>query len=180
MTNDKKVIELIFENIHDYIEDFLGNDVSEEEYHMYLVKKYGRFFKELTLEDESDEMINKIVDRCVEVEGYLFESYDVNYKLQTILDTDEAFEYLTLSYWKGTHEAFKCRQTGVYLHGEEQYRLRLQQVTQCMREIKPRNYESAMKILLYAILDINFIFKNSDLYSMEVYDKNCLSTLKII
>ena len=178
MKNANKVIEMIFDRTYSSIKENFGDAIIKEEYYTYLSKTYGRFFEEIELDEESDEKLNEIVDEYAAYEMYSWEYMSRDDLLLSMLDTDEAFEYLHLLCQQASHDAFECRRTGIYLDDMEEYKTRLNKLIQCMNDIKPRNIEEAEKCLLYGILDINFVFGKSDITSTNLYDITALKRLK--
>ena len=163
-----KLLHMLFQKTYPYVKVKLEDDKYKETYYIYLSNKYGRFFAEIDLEEESNEKIKEIVDCYSKIElDYLKDFTKLG--ILTII-RDESFEYLISLSDQASDDVWKCIQYGENLCGEENYKLRINELIQCIFEVKKENHENAKKLLLNCILDLNYAFGKSDFTSLDLLD----------
>lgn len=158
------LIEKIFDETYLSVKFKVDDDkeMLKEDYYTYLSNKYGELLEKVALE-KSDEIINNTVELCVSRELLYLESIGRYWILASIFDIDDgAFQRLTYLVEQASNDAYRYHAYGVCM-GEKEYKLRMKELTDCMSDISLYNSEKAKRLLLYAILDLNYAFKKSDL-----------------
>ena len=162
-----KLLETIFEKTYNVVQFALGeDDTFKKHYYMYLSNKYRKLLEEFALE-ESEETIKAIVDSYVEDELGQWKDKS-RCEMLSILDKDSAFEQLIFLSEIAFDDAQKCISTGVHLSDDNEYKLRLEELASCLDAIKPHNIEAAKELLSESILDIDFVFKKSNVKSLRL------------
>lgn len=162
-----KLLETIFEKTYYAVQVVLGeDDILKKQYYMYLSNKYSNLLEEFAVE-ESDETVKTIVDSYVEDELRQWENTSRR-EMLSILDKDSAFEQLIFLSEIAFNDAQKCISTGVHLSDDKEYKLRLEELASCLDAIKPHNIEAAKDLLSESILDIDFVFKKSNVKSLRL------------
>ena len=161
------LLDKIFEKTYAIVLTSLdGDDMYKDNYYAYLSNKYKQLLGEFLLE-ESDTTIQAIVDSYIEDELRILENTSKS-ELLSILDKDFAFEQLVFLSEVAFAEAKKCISTGVYLTNADEYKIKLEELADCLDAIKPHNIEVAKELLSESILDIDFVFKKSEVKSLRL------------
>lgn len=162
-----KLLEVIFEKTYYVVKDMLGeNDACKMLFCTYLSNKYEKLLEEFILE-ESEDTVQAIVNSYVEDELKFWKNLSKS-EMLSILDKDPAFEQLMFLSDVAFETAQECIKTGVYLSDAREYKLRLEELAQCLDAIKPHNIESAKELLSESILDIDFAFNKSNVKSLRL------------
>ena len=135
-------------------------------YKSYLIDKYEDQLK-VFVDTETNEMLNSIVDAFVEDEKRIWSDLDDSSKI-SLLEQDAAYQHLSFLSEIAFEQAKECYKKQKYYDNEEEYMLRLDEITQCLDEIKPNNVDSAKELLSETLLDIEYIFGKTEMLSLRL------------
>ena len=153
-----ELLKALFERTYGGIKDRLGYDINEEQYYEYLSRRYSKRLSG-----------SEFVDFCAEEEERRWQDIRESDMVQSILNSDEAFERLESLATQAMNEAYIYREHRETFHGGmKEYRARLKELTECMYKIQPYNITMAKRLLLDAVLDLNFLFRRSNFDSKEL------------
>mgnify|MGYP003434118634 CR=1 FL=1 len=161
-----KLLEMILEKTYYVVQAEFSDDTYKKYFHIYLSNKYEKNLEEFILE-ESEDIVQAIIDSYIEDELKFWKNLNRS-EMLSILDKDAAFEQLMFLSDIAFKNAQECVRTGVYLSDTEEYKLRLEELAQCLDAIKPHNIEYAKELLSESILDIDFVFNKSNIKSLRL------------
>ena len=161
------IIHEIFERTKSLVEikDYTG-DQYEDLYKIYLIDKYEDQIK-VFVDTEAEGMLRSIVDAFVEDEKRIWTDLDDSSKI-SLLEQDAAYQHLSFLSEIAFEQAKECYKKQKYYDNEEEYLLRLDEITQCLDEIKPNNIDSAKELLSETLLDIEYIFGKTEMLSLRL------------
>ena len=161
------IIHEIFERTKSLVEikGYTG-DQYVDLYRIYLIDKYEDQIK-LFVDTETEGMLRSIVDTFVEDEKRIWSALDDTSKI-SLLVQDEAYQHLSFLSGIAFEQAKECYKNQKYYDNEEEYLLRLDEITQCLDEIKPNNIDSAKELLSETLLDIEYIFGKTEMLSLRL------------
>ncbi len=168
MTMVQKVIMTIYENTCFLFEALMTN---EKEKMLALYKKYleEKYEGQLTdiISEESEQVIQLIIEQFIEDEKTIWMGLSES-DMISILDKDSSFEYLTFLSDIAFEQAKECYRNRKYYNNDEEYELRLEEISTCLDKIKPENIAEAKELLSETILDIDYIFGKSEITSLRL------------
>ena len=161
------IIHEIFERTKSLVEikGYTG-DQYEDLYKIYLIDKYEDQIK-VFFDTEAEGMLRSIVDDFVEDEKRIWTDLDDSSKI-SLLEQDAAYQHLSFLSEIAFEQAKECYKKQKYYDNEEEYLLRLDEITQCLDEIKPNNIDSAKELLSETLLDIEYIFGKTEMLSLRL------------
>ena len=161
------IIHEIFERTKSLVEikGYTG-DQYEDLYKIYLIDKYEDQIK-VFFDTEAEGMLRSIVDAFVEDEKQIWTDLDDSSKI-SLLEQDAAYQHLSFLSEIAFEQAKECYKKQKYYDNEEEYLLRLDEITQCLDEIKPNNIDSAKELLSETLLDIEYIFGKTEMLSLRL------------
>ncbi len=65
-------------------------------------------------------------------------------------------------------QAKECYDNGKYYDNDEEYAMRLNEISECLDKIKYYNVDSAKEVLSETILDIDYIFGKTEMMSLRL------------
>lgn len=163
-----KYISTIYERTHSLIQAGFAN-ASEEIlalYQNYLTDKYESQLTDI-INGESEEMIKAVVKTFIEDELRIWADLS-DTEMMSILEHDSAYEHLSFLSNIAFEQAKECCEKRKYYSNDEEYKLRLEEISACLDKIKPYNLDSAKELLSETILDIDYIFGKSENTSLRL------------
>lgn len=160
-----EIIDVFYNNTYDIIENKLGTDnVDEETYRKYLLKKYINLIEILDPEDHSEKLHSFIMNVVEDEKRYLTKL--TKDQILSILIEDTAFDKIK-RFSQFVFEEAKTRYE--ILNDDDQYNKRIEDITHLLNDVKPYNLESAKVLVSEAILDLGRIYgKNKNLTSLRL------------
>lgn len=164
----EKYISTIYERTHSLIQAGFANG-SEEMlvlYKNYLTDKYESQLTDI-INSESEEMIKAVIETFIEDELRIWAELS-DTEMMSILEHDSAYEHLSFLSNIAFEQAKECCEKRKYYNNDEEYKLRLEEISACLDKIKPYNLDSAKELLSETILDIDYIFGKSENTSLRL------------
>ncbi len=164
----EKYISTIYERTYSLIQSGFAN-ASEEMlalYRSYLTDKYESQLTDI-INSESEEMVKAIVDTFIEDEFRIWTGLS-EAEMMSILEHDAAYEHLSFLSNIAFEQAKECCEKRKYYNNDEEYKLRLEEISTCLDKIKPYNLDAAKEMLSETILDIDYIFGKSEITSLRL------------
>ena len=164
----EKCISTIYERTCALIQSAFTNE-SEEAlalYKSYLIDKYESQLSDI-INSESEETLKAVVDVFIEDEIRIWTGLSES-EMMSILEHDSAYEYLSFLFNIAFEQAKECYEKRKYYNNDEEYKLRLEEISVCLDKIKPYNLDTAKELLSETILDIDYIFGKSENTSLRL------------
>lgn len=164
----EKYIAEICERTYSLILSGLTNKNEEtlSQYRNYLTNKYESLLVDI-INSESAEMVRAAVNASIEDELRVWEGLSES-EMLSILEHDAAYEHLSFLSNIAFEQAKECCEKRKYYNNDEEYKVRLEEISACLDEIKPYNLDSAKELLSETILDIDYIFGKSENTSLRL------------
>lgn len=161
-------ISTIYKQTYSIIQSAFSIDCERilELYKRYLYNKYERLISNI-VNSEADEIAKKYVASFVDDEKRIFNGLN-DQQILAIIEKDDAFEQLSFLSDIAFEQAKECYRSGKYYRLEDEYLLRLEELSKCLDNIKPYNIEAAQDLLSEALLDIEYIFGKSEITSFRL------------
>lgn len=164
----EKYISTIYERTNYIIKSCFVNE-SEKMlalYKEYLTNKYESQLTDI-IKSESEEMVNAVIETFIEDELRIWAGLSET-EMMSILEHDSAYEHLSFLSDIAYEQAKECWKKHKYYNNDEEYMLRLEEISECLDNIKPYNLEAAKELLSETILDIDYIFGKTENTSLRL------------
>lgn len=135
-------------------------------YKSYLTDKYENQLNDI-IDCELDLNIDEFVDVFVEDEKRIWTGLNEAERL-SLLEKDFAYEHLMFLSDIAFEQAKECYDNGKYYDNDEEYAMRLNEISECLDKIKYYNVDSAKEVLSETILDIDYIFGKTEMMSLRL------------
>lgn len=143
-----------------------ANEETLSNYRNYLTNKYKNILADI-VNSESEEMIKNVVRTFIEDEFRIWTGLSES-EILSVLEPDPAYEQLSFLSNIAFEQAKECYEKRKYYNNDEEYKLRLEEISTCLDEIKPYNLDSAKELLSETLLDIDYIFGKSENISLRL------------
>ena len=163
----KSAILEIYKQTYSFIEESFSPNCEKMLllYKEYLNNRYEGQLSQLYRE-KSEEEVRDYIDSFIDDERRLWTGLSKE-EIIANLDKDIAYEHLSLLSSLAFEQAKECYLKNKYYNNENEYMARLEDLADCLDQIKPHNIDAAKELLSEAILDIDFIFGKSEIMSLS-------------
>lgn len=142
------------------------NEKVLELYMQYLTDKYETQLSDI-VNSESEKMLEAVIDVFVEDEYRIWTGLSET-EIISLLEHDYAYEHLDFLSNIAFEQAKECYEKNKYYSNDEEYKLRLEEISACLDKIKPYNLDAAKELLSETLLDIDYVFGKSDNTSLRL------------